>query len=150
MFKSLNKNHHNNRINNKNNNNSCLFISKDTLNFRLELHKNLLYTFKDIDIKPNISYEQLKTIAIFQKNKPFKIIDCDKNVGLALISNELYENNVIKYLNEDSTYSLINKDILPSVTSNINDNLYDLFNNGHISKRMLNKVKIKNVITSKF
>ena len=111
LFKSLNKNLHNNRINNKNNNNSCLFISKDTLNFRLELHKNLLYTFKDIDIKPNISYEQLKTIAIFQKNKPFKIIDCDKNVGLALISNELYENNVIKYLNEDSTYSLINKDI---------------------------------------
>ena len=150
LFKSLNKNHHNNRINNKNNNNSCLFISKDTLNFRLELHKNLLYTFKDIDIKPNISYEQLKTIAIFQKNKPFKIIDCDKNVGLALISNELYEKNVIKYLNEDSTYSLINKDILPSVTSNINDTLYDLFNNGHISKRMLNKVKIKNVITSKF
>ena len=150
LFKSLNKNLHNNRINNKNNNNSCLFISKDTLNFRLELHKNLLYTFKDIDIKPNISYEQLKTIAIFQKNKPFKIIDCDKNVGLALISNELYENNVIKYLNEDSTYSLINKDILPSVTSNINDTLYDLFNNGHISKRMLNKVKIKNVITSKF
>ena len=54
LFKSLNKNRYINRINNKYNNNSCLFISKDSLNFRLELHKNLLHTFKDIDIKPNI------------------------------------------------------------------------------------------------
>jgi hypothetical protein len=121
---------------------SELYINRDSMNLRLEIHKKLQKIFNKIDIKPNITYEQLKIISIFQKNKPFKIIDCDKNVGLALISNDIYEANVRKYLAQDSTYTLINTDILPVITSNINSSLNDLSNNGYISNKILNKLKI--------
>ena len=64
-----------------------LFINKEIQEFRLNIHKRLLKMYKKIDIKPNINLSQLKTIIQFQTKKPFKIIDCDKNIGLALISN---------------------------------------------------------------
>ena len=110
----------------------------------MEIHKKLLKSFNNIDIKPNITYDQLKTISIFQKTKPFKIIDCDKNVGLALISNELYENNIFRFLNQDSSYNLINSDILPEVIQDINTSLSNLYLNNHISNKILNKIKLKN------
>ncbi len=34
----------------------------------------------------------------FQKEKTFKVINCDKNVGNAIISNELYRSSAMDFL----------------------------------------------------
>jgi hypothetical protein len=120
-----------------------LYLNNEVKEFRLNIHKKLLDNFDNINIKPNITLEQLKAIITFQKNKPFKIIDCDKNVGLALISNELYKENVKKFLNEDKTYSKLSNNPLDDSIIKINESLNNLFKFNHISIQLLNKLNLK-------
>ena len=88
--------------------------------------------YKKIDIKPNINLSQLKTIIHFQTKKPFKIIDCDKNIGLALISNELYDKSVNEYLDKDTTtYQKIDFNPLSSISTEINNSLENLLKNNY-------------------
>jgi hypothetical protein len=120
-----------------------LYLNNEVKEFRLNIHKKLLDNFDNINIKPNITLEQIKAIITFQKNKPFKIIDCDKNVGLALISNELYKENVKKFLNEDKTYSKLSNNPLDDSIIKINESLNNLFKFNHISIQLLNKLNLK-------
>ena len=109
-----------------------LFINKEIQEFRLNIHKRLLKMYKKIDIKPNINLSQLKTIIQFQTKKPFKIIDCDKNIGLALISNELYDKSVNEYLDKDTTtYQKIDFNPLSSISTEINNSLENLLKNNY-------------------
>ena len=123
-----------------------LFINKEIQEFRLNIHKRLLKMYKKIDIKPNINLSQLKTIIQFQTKKPFKIIDCDKNIGLALISNELYDKSVNEYLDKDTTtYQKIDFNPLSSISTEINNSLENLLKNGHISAKVFSLIKIREI-----
>ena len=75
--------------NNNKNHDHNFFISKDVLDFRLDIFKNLS-TYEN-EIEHNLNDFQLDCINKFSRAKPFKIIECDKNIGSALISNELYD-----------------------------------------------------------
>ena len=39
----------------------------------------------------NLNKKQINSIKYFSKHKPFKIVELDKNIGSAIISNELYD-----------------------------------------------------------
>ena len=77
-----------------------LFINNQIDELRSEIHSNLMNEYKNISIKPNISFSQLKYLLKFQKEKNFKIINCDKNTGNAILSNELYRNSAIVFCRE--------------------------------------------------
>lgn len=88
----------------------------------------------------NISIEQLKSLKKFQKEKPFTIVECDKNIGSAIISNELYNELVLKQLNDKTTYIEINSNPLIEIINHINNELNKLVKTKNISKRLYNKL----------
>ena len=100
-------------------------------------------------IKPNITYDQLKAISIFQKTKPFKIIDCDKNVGLALISNELYENNIFTgfwYCQFKSKYENTNRLYEVNVSNDFNELEFSTFISKIIESEIKGLLKYRNLL----
>jgi len=77
-------------------------------------------------------------------NKPFTIIDCDKNLGVAFISNDNYKKISLAHLNSSLTYKRLETNQLDSITNEINVCLNDLKNNKHISNQLYEKLLIKN------
>ena len=72
----------------KRNINDFLFSPQtEIIHFRNNFHNNLIKT--KFEIKPNISTTQLNHLKNFIYTKPFSVIQCDKNIGTAIISNSL-------------------------------------------------------------
>ena len=94
-FDLIYKNFRKRNISSKKIDNEKIFITKEIDNFRSNIYSQLLNNYSKIKIKPNITFTQLKYFMKFQKEKNFKIINCDKNVGNAILSNELYRNSAI-------------------------------------------------------
>ena len=66
-------------------NNSNIPILKEIKDMRMNILKEC--TIQKFDSNNNnISNEELKVLYQFKKDKPFKIIHCDKNVGFLFIS----------------------------------------------------------------
>ena len=122
---------------------NSLFLNKETLEFRRDIYKRLISNYDKIEIKPNISYTQLKYLIKFLKEKTFTIINCDKNVGNALISNDLYQKQTLDYIKNDSSFLLLNYNPLDEVTKRINDVISNLKLNNHISITISNTLMLK-------
>ncbi len=88
----------------------------------------------------NISKEEFKAIKYFIKNKPFKVTDCDKKVGIAVISTENYNNLSFFHLNNTENFLQLTEDNLENTQDIIIDKLIDLKNNFNISKRLYNNL----------
>jgi hypothetical protein len=110
------------------------FINDESLLLRENLQNALFHKFDEINIIKNLNYHQYKSLLYFRQNKPFQIINCDKNVGFAIISTELYDKSALDYLNNDSAYLSIENNQLFNIVENINNKLNELFLNNHISK----------------
>lgn len=99
------------------------FFLSDTLDFRYELLNFISYN--NFCFIKNISKEAIYIIKEFIKQKPFKILQCDKNIGFLLISNEnfkiLTENHLFS---NSSTYIKIDSDPLNSTIENVNSKLF--------------------------
>jgi len=118
------------------------FINIETQNLRKNIHKKLFENYKKIKIMNNINYHQFQALIQFKKNKPFVILDCDKNIGNAIISNELYQTSVFNYINSDPAYIELQYNPLTETIKTIDTIIYNLWNNGHISKKFKNLLKI--------
>ena len=61
--------------------------SKDSIDFKFNFYK----TLKDLNFTNNINISSSEFFYLrkFKLEKPFKIIDCDKNVGTCLINKDL-------------------------------------------------------------
>ena len=55
----------------------------------------------------------------FQEEKNFKIINCDKNVGNAILSNELYRSSAIDFLEKYITFSKLEENPLYETVNSI-------------------------------
>ena len=86
--------------------------------------------------KPNLNKLQIQCLFKFIKEKPFKILDTDKNVGSAIISNDLYDQLAFNHLNDKSIYSEIEVNPLQPTISKINFSLNQLVKNSHISIKL--------------
>ena len=123
-----------------------LGLLEETIDFRYKLFQN----FKNLkyNIQLNLSESQIANLNSFSRLKPFKVVDLDKNVGSALISNSLY--------NSLGFYSLIGNDIYIELELNpliltidsINLKLNSLLENNNISKRLFNLIS-KDIGSSK-
>jgi hypothetical protein len=82
----------------------------------------------------NISKEEYFIFTRFLRLKPFKVVECDKNVGSAIISHHLYNKLCIDYLNT-SNFEIISTDPLEEIKQKITTDLDNLLNNNDISRR---------------
>ena len=88
----------------------------------------------------NIKFEEFQAIKYFIKNKPFKITDCDKNVGIAIISSENYISLSELHLKNPTNFQQLTENTLETTQELIQDKLLELKNNGSISKRLFNNL----------
>ena len=107
--------------------------------FELELLKQLENL--DIKIHYNISLEELKIIKHFSKNKPFKIVELDKNVGAGIISNQLYLELANKIFEDSNTYTKLDTSPLDDSKEIIYDILMNLYEKNDISKKLFELLK---------
>ena len=62
------------------------------VDFQLEVYKFLSENQYDSNnLIKNLTIEEYNVLSRFLIHKPFKFVECDKNVGTALISHKLYE-----------------------------------------------------------
>ena len=121
-------------------NNENFFISKEINDLRSNIHSNLFNNYDNIKIKPNINYTMLKDLFKFKKERSFKIINCDKNVGIAILSNELYSTSALEFLNSDITFNRLAEDPLYITVNFIKNETLNLCNLGHISNRLFKTI----------
>ncbi|CAF1020481.1 unnamed protein product [Brachionus calyciflorus] len=117
-------------------------ILEESLMLRFNLLNELKY--QKFDFYSNLSLKQFNVLVFFIKNKPFTIIDCDKNLGVAFISNDNNKNISLAHQNSSLTYKRLETNQLDSITNEINVCLNDLKNNKHISNQFYEKLLIKN------
>jgi hypothetical protein len=116
-------------------------IVTETLEFQIELLNQLKNI--SLDNRSNISLNEYKSIDKFQKEKPFKVVELDKNIGCAIISNELYDNLALEHLNDITTYKKIESNPLEHIINNVNESLNNLLDNNHISEDLYKLLAVK-------
>ena len=127
------------KLNRKNNCNN-ISISKDCIFFQLELFKqlnNIRFNFIS-----NLDIRELALLKKFVKEKPFKIVELDKNVGSGIISNELNEEITLNSLRDVNTYEQIFIDPLETCINEIKNKLTTLLQEKKISKKLYNSINI--------
>jgi hypothetical protein len=72
----------------------------------------------------------------FKKEKPFKVIDCDKNIGICFIDNNIYNNFVEDHLKDRETYELLPENPIDIVSNKIKEKIQLLCSQKHISKKL--------------
>ena len=133
------------RINTKDNLNN-LHVSKNCIFFQLELFKELNNI--KFNVESNLSRDELIILKKFLKEKPFKIVELDKNVGSGIISNELYDEITMNSLNDVNVYEKILIDPLEECINTVTKELNDLLKTKNISKKLFNSIKIKGSLGS--
>ncbi len=112
-------------------------IQKELVDFQLDIYeyfsKKAIYFEK---LKTNITKDEYFVFTRFLNNKPFKLVECDKNIGTAIISHQLYKELCLKNL-DTPDFELISFDPLEEIKLKIRNNLEDLFQNNDISVKLL-------------
>ena len=119
---------------------SMLWYEEATIDFKLEFFKNV-HNFS-FDFKRNLSNLEVSCLLNFIKEKPFKICELDKNIGIGIIDNKLYDSLCVEFLSNPECYEKIQEDPLLSSCNKINNKLLKLLNNKNISKKLFSKIKI--------
>ena len=70
--------------------------------------------------------------------------ECDKNIGIAIVPNEIYNSLAISQLSNTSIYLSLNDNPLESTKLSIKSSLDLLLINKDISKRLFNGLFVKN------
>ena len=115
-------------------------LLNESIDFRYEIFNH----FSDLkfNIKNNLNECEIKYLYKFIREKSFKVMDTDKNVGLAIISNDLYDSLIFSHLNNCNTYSVVNNFNLDDIIFKINDLLLDLKISKSISSDIYNRILI--------
>jgi len=110
--------------------------------FKFNFYKALC----DLNIENNFNVTQSEFFYMkkFKSEIPFKIIECDKNIGVCFIDSSIYNQFAIEQLNNKETYLRLNKDPLKDVMYTIEKKLNFLVKNKHISKKIFEKLNNKN------
>ena len=88
----------------------------------------------------NLTFDQFNSLNKFIRLKPFKILECDKNIGLCLISNKIYETLALEHLNDKNFYLKMNIDLKLETISYVNSIIRELTLRKNISKSLLKKL----------
>ena len=120
---------------------------KETTEFKFSFYKDVC-----LDISKftnNISKNEINLIRNYRKYKPFKIVECDKNIGMCIVSHEIYNELATSHLSS-STYEAIAFNPLSESIDNIYTVLSELFSRKHISKRLFNRLLVKDAKLGRF
>ena len=78
----------------------------------------------------------MRALFKFRKETPFKVLECDKNIGVAIISQTLYDHLVFEHLSNDNYYLRLNENPLQLNIDNICETLKSNYEKGFISEKI--------------
>ena len=112
--------------------------SKDSLSFKFNFYKALC----DLNIENNfnISNSEYFYMKKFLNERVFKVIECDKNIGVCFIDTKVYNQYAFQHLNNKEIYIRLNRDPLEEVSKVIQEKLNFLYQQNHISKKLSSKL----------
>jgi len=119
---------------------SCFNIQQPSFEFSLEFFKNI--SNFHYNYKRNLSYDEMLFLFKFIKEKPFKVVELDKGVGIGVINNNLYDSLCLDILSNSDNYVKIDLDPLNDSCNYINETLHNLYKNKNISLKLYNKLKV--------
>jgi len=122
---------------------SKLELNNQVSEFRNHLQKEIIQESNRFLKETNFTSSQVKTLKDFLKNKPFKILACDKNIGNALIDKKYFLKLAFEFIKNDPSYSELKEDPLLRTTEKINFLLDKLFIEADISIDIRDALKIK-------
>ena len=131
---------------NTKNNLDHISLSKDCIFLQLELFKelnNIKFNFKQ-----NLTTHELNILKKFITDKPFRVVELDKNVGSGIISNELYDELTLQSLSDIKVYKELDYDPLEESIDSVTIELNELFLNRKISNRLRKSIKINGKLGS--
>jgi hypothetical protein len=111
-----------------------------TVEFKLEFLKRISKV--SFDYNRNISLNEFDCLVKFVKSKPFKVVELDKNVGVGIMNNSLYNSLCYELLSDKVNYLELNTNPLENSIFLINDILLDLYKNKNISLELYKSLKI--------
>ncbi len=113
-------------------------LSHESIDFKYNFYKNLSDIF--ISKNFNLSSEELMCLKLYTLERPFKVIDCDKNVGLCILKDDTYNGFVFDQLNNCINYEYISFDPLISTVIKINNVLHTLFTSKYLHESIYKKL----------
>ena len=125
-----------------------LFLQRECIDLRFKYYQQLSNT-KYI-IKPNLNATQIHNILEYIKFKPFKIIQCDKNIGAAIISDDLLNRLSTQHLSKTDTYLKLEENPLNSTCLLITNTINTLVQTKDLSQSLANKLLPINCKPGKF
>jgi hypothetical protein len=96
---------------------------------------------KNFDLKTNLKRKEILCLKWFMKNKPFKLVDLDKNIGIGIIDYETYDEIAQDLLSDEMFYLRLQLDPLNDSIKDIKQKLTDLQSNGEVSNELYKKIK---------
>ena len=96
-------------------------LLEQTLDFKFTFFEKLSQI--RLENKLNLSLNELRAISLYKKEKPFVVAECDKNIGIAIVPNQIYNSLVISHLSNTSIYLPLLNDPLESTSLNIKESL---------------------------
>jgi hypothetical protein len=124
-------------------------LQYESIEFEYEFYKELM-NLKFNNFQNNISITDFYKIKDFIKKKPFKILNCDKNIGSAIISHELFLKISYIHLDDRTNFSTLESDPLDSTTKLISDKLLELKLSKDLSNNLAKVLLVKNPKLGKF
>jgi hypothetical protein len=121
----------------------------DIVNLEFEIFKNYHKIKFDYDLN-NITKEEFLSLKQFIRFKPFKIVECDKNIGVSIIDNKIYNDLCLEHLNNEEYFSKTEEDPLELCILNINSSLNDLKSSFDINRKLFNSFYINFDLKNKY
>ncbi len=123
-------------------------LETETIDFKFDFYKYI--STCNFTYKKNLSFSQIESLFYFVKNKPFKVAECDKNVGICILDHKIYDDYCNSLLSDTNTYGTVNSDPLNLITQNLNILLDELVLNKDISKKLRKKLVLEKPKLGKF
>jgi hypothetical protein len=120
-------------------------VNEEVLDFQLNVYKKL--SKLSIEIKNNLTMDEFFALKEYIRFKPFKIVETDKNTGIAILSHELYDSLMSKNLNNDKVYEKIDNKDIKMINIELKSKIDFLLQNNHISQRLATNVLLNNDLT---
>ena len=117
-------------------------FNRHSIDFRLNFFKSL--SFININTKTNIKISDFFTIKKFVNLRPFSILQCDKNIGVAILAHELEDKLAYDHLADNNIYKKLDYDPTQDSFNLICNLLKMLINSKDLSKSLANKLIPKN------
>ena len=123
------------------------YIQNEIKELRFNYFNNL--NKAQLNLNPNITPNQTFHLKEFLRTKPFSIIQCDKNIGSAIVSHSLLGQLCNQHLQNRDIYQQLQYDPLLEISNTIQSKLNYLINCGALNIN-INKLITKNSQLGKF